>query len=63
MYVEQFDVYLKSVIRNEILVVAAIIYGCNNWALVRYCARIIQTLWMKCLGQCTGCTLCDHYSI
>lgn len=54
MYVEQFDVYLINVIRNEIPVVPAVIYGCENWALIRHCARRIATLWMKSLGQFTG---------
>jgi hypothetical protein len=44
MYVEQFDVYLINVIRNEILVVPAVICGWENWALERHCARRIATL-------------------
>jgi len=63
MYVEQFDVYLINVIRNEILVVPAVICGCERWAVIRHCARRIAMLWMKCLGQFTGCTLCDRFSI
>jgi hypothetical protein len=59
MYVEQFDGYLINVIRNEILVVPAIICESENWALIRR----IATLWMKCLGHFTGCTLCDRCSI
>jgi hypothetical protein len=60
---EQFNVHLKYVIRNEIMVLPVILYGCENWALMKQCARRIEILEMKFLYQYKGYALYDHCSI
>jgi len=79
MYVEHFDVCLINVIRNKVLVVPVvpvvlvvpvvpdIICRCENWSLIKHCARRIATLCKKnCntvdenLGRFAGCAVCDH---